>query len=545
MSSAASMPGGEIQAASPERTLRKLFLTLFLRGRGARGLRKETAPKSVGQKLAGTLALYGLMGFLALIFVNQPVFNLSLYLHGMTFMFLGTFVAASAGEVLFNKEEADILMHRPVTPRALLWAKIGVLIEVSLWMAGVFNLIGLFAGMGAPNGSWLFPIAHIISTCLEALFCTASVVFLYQLCLRWFGRERLDSLMTMAQVLLAIGTVVGSQLVPQVMKELGGTMQHGLDAGWVLALPPAWFAGFDDAVAGTRATGSWILAAPGLLATLAVVWLAFGKLARDYNLGLQALNEGPVARPQRHGGRRRWLDLMVNVPPLRWWLRDSVTRAGFLLSAAYLLRDRDVKLRVYPGLAPMLIMPLIFLVRDRTQATGSFGVSFAATFLAIIPMLALNLLQFSQQWQAADIFRAAPLAGPARLCRGARRAVLVLLTAPVILFYAVFLLLTSSDPSRLLALLPGLIGLPLYALVPCLGGRGVPLSEPPEEAKSANRGVQLIGVMLLSMALSGVALWAMSAGWLGWLLLAEVCIGIPVYWMLRTTVENARWAPLE
>ena len=44
------------------------------------------------------------------------------------------------GELLFNKEEADILLHRPVTPSALLWAKIGVLLRVSLWLAGAFNL---------------------------------------------------------------------------------------------------------------------------------------------------------------------------------------------------------------------------------------------------------------------------------------------------------------------------------------------------------------------------------------------------------------------
>ena len=100
----------------PARTLRKLFLTLFLRGRGARGLRKESAPKSVGTKLAFTLVFNASFGLFALMFLGQPVFVLAIYLHAMSLMFLGMFVAASAGDVLFNKEEADILMHRPVTP---------------------------------------------------------------------------------------------------------------------------------------------------------------------------------------------------------------------------------------------------------------------------------------------------------------------------------------------------------------------------------------------------------------------------------------------
>ena len=33
------------------------------------------------------------------------------------------------------KEEADILLHRPISPRELLWSKIRVLVEVSLWLA--------------------------------------------------------------------------------------------------------------------------------------------------------------------------------------------------------------------------------------------------------------------------------------------------------------------------------------------------------------------------------------------------------------------------
>ena len=105
---------------SPEKTLRRLFLTLFLRGHSSRGLQKDKAPTSVARKLAWTLAFYALLGMLALVFLRQPVFALSVYLHGMTFMFLGMFIASSAGEILFNKEEADILMHRPVEARSLL-----------------------------------------------------------------------------------------------------------------------------------------------------------------------------------------------------------------------------------------------------------------------------------------------------------------------------------------------------------------------------------------------------------------------------------------
>ncbi len=528
----------------PARTLRKLFLILFLRGRGARGLRKERAPKSVGSKLALTLAFYALFGLVALVFRGQPVFVLAVYLHAMSLMLLGMFVAASAGEVLFNKEEADILMHRPITPRALLWAKIGVLVQVSLWLAGAFNLAGLFVGVGATGGGWLFPVAHLVSTFLEALFCTSCVVLVYQLCLRWFGRERLDGLMTTAQVVMAVAVIVASQAVPQLIGRVGGRMNVRLDSWWVWLLPPGWFAGFDDALAGNGATGSWVLAAIGIVVTSAVLWLAFGKLPHDYESGLQTLNESIGTRPRRRAGRR-WFDVIVNAPPLRWWLRDSVERASFRLTVAYLFRDRDVKLRIYPGLTPMLVMPLIFLIRDRGHGGSSFGVAFAGSYLGLIPLLGLNLLQYSQQWQAADVFRAAPLPGPAPLCHGARWAVLCVLTFPVLVLYGLIVWLIGIKASQLALLLPGLVALPVYALLPCLGGKAVPLSLPTEEAKSAGRGLHMIVVMMVSAALAGLAIWSWSGGWFLWLLLGETILVIGLYTAMRASLASARWTPLE
>src|SRR5436190_8370854 len=178
---------------------------------------------------------------------NQPVFTLSLYLHGMTFVFLGMFVAASAGEVLFNKEEGEILLHRPITARTLLWAKIGVLVEVSLWLALAFNLAGFFVGVSSSVG-WVFLLAHALSTILEALLCTGFVVLTYELCLRWFGRERLEGLMTTVQVIVAVGAVIGGQIIPQVIMRFGGKLSASLSSWWVWLLPPAWFAAFDQVI---------------------------------------------------------------------------------------------------------------------------------------------------------------------------------------------------------------------------------------------------------------------------------------------------------
>lgn len=520
------------------KTLRQLFLTLFLRGRSARGLRRSTAPKSIGSKLAWTLALYALVGLSALLF-RDSVFALSASLHASTFLFVGMFVASSAGEVLFNQDEADILLHRPVPARSLLWAKIRVLLEVSLWLAGALNLAGLFVGALMPDGGWVFPLAHGLSIALETLFCTSCVVLVYELCLRWFGRERLDALLTTTQVIVAVGAMLAGQIVPRLMRSLEG-LDISLDSWWLGLLPPIWFAAFDDALAGASSVSSWLLAGWGLAATAALASVAFGKLAGDYGHGLQLLGEARA--PSQGRAARRWFDRLVNSPPLSWWLRDSVTRAAFLLVAAYLVRDRDVKLRVYPSLAPMLAMPVVFLLQAGRSNGSPFTVAIAGSFLGLVPMMALSVLRYSQHWQATEIFRAAPISGPEAIFRGARRAVFVVLTLPLLMLFGAIGLFASVPPQDLLLALPGLLAMPLYPMYACLHSSGVPLSQPTDEANAAGRGLRLLGVMGVSLLVSALGVGMRAQGWLWWLLLGEAVAVAILCLSLRRPLRSVSWS---
>ena len=185
------------------------------------------------------------------------------------------------------------------------------------------NLGGLFVGLTG-SGGIPFVIAHIISITLEAIFCTSCVVMVYQLCLRWFGRERLEGLMTTAQVLIAVGAMLSGQILPRIHLEQMARFSEA--AWWIVLLPPAWFAGIDDALAGSGAATSWLLAGFGLLATIVVVWIAFGKLAQNYATGLQTLNE-TVSRRSPKQAQRRWVKALVETPPLCWWLRDPIERS--------------------------------------------------------------------------------------------------------------------------------------------------------------------------------------------------------------------------
>jgi hypothetical protein len=112
----------------------------------------------------------------------------------------------------------------------------------------------------------------------------------------------------------------------------------------------------------------------------------------------------------------------------------------------------------------------------------------------------------------------------------------------------VFLLiavLVKVDPAQIWQLLPGLIALPIYTLIPCLNGHGVPLSLPTEEAKSAGRGLTMIGGMIVAFALAGLSTFAWATGWFIWLLLLETIIITAIYVVMRKSIASARWQSAE
>jgi hypothetical protein len=86
--------------------------------------------------------------------------------------------------------------------------------------------------------------------------------------------------------------------------------------------------------------------------------------------------------------------------------------------------------------------------------------------------------------------------------------------------------------------------MPVYALVPALGGKSVPLSRSIDESKSANRGMYAIGATLSSFALAGVAILAQYQGWFLWLLLIESIVVLTLYSSMRTAIDAAVWEPL-
>jgi len=124
--------------------------------------------------------------------------------------------------------------------------------------------------------------------------------------------------------------------------------------------------------------------------------------------------------------------------------------------------------------------------------------------------------------------------------------VLLLLVLPLVAVVGLLAWLLSGGLGvSLLLLLPGILVIPLYALIPGLSGRAIPLSQPTESAKAAGRGLRMFGVVFASMALAGIATFTWYKGWFGPFLLLETVVTAALYFLFRLRVDTTPWPTLE
>ena len=514
------------RAESSGAVLRGLFWKLFFRGRALsqRRGREGTLNRS---GMAWTLIVYALIGcsFCPVAFVADT-FTFASIMHGVTLFMVVFQMVLTAGSVLFNKEEAEILLHRPVLSRELLHAKVFVLCGVSAILAGALNLPGMIAGIWLKDAHWWFPIAHAFSLLLMIIFSAGALVVVYQACLRWFGRERLDSMMTTTQTLLTMVMIAGSQAYRFVGRM---NLSHLSHAWWLAVVPPVWFASL-DALLSAKNWHPFLLipAAVGVIATFTVGWLGFHRLAASYGEGLMLLNEGDASTSTRQTGGR-WLRHIVKIPPLSWWLRNPVEKQSFLLTAAYLFRDRETKLRLYPSMSQVIVMPLIFLYSGSRGDSG-LGIAFAGMYLGWLPFQVMQMLEFSEHWRASDLFRFTPYGRWQSLYHGARKAALVLLAFPALLLLAGIIITLKRFDARLLLLLPGVVILPVWSLVPGIMETWLPLSKPFDAKTQGQRGcITMAIVMGISGGLGYLASLSLKQAWFPTFMLAETTIAVAIF----------------
>jgi hypothetical protein len=518
------------------RVLLKCYWRLSVRGRVARSMGRAEKPRSL-LFVIGMYMFMGLMTGIAVLSIRLDVFTYSILVHSITFFVVGMAVTSESGDILFNTNESDVLVHRPIHPRTLLLAKSINLIAFTLILAGALNLFPIFFGLAASGARVWFPIVHLFSMILLCVFCAAAVVCTYGLVIKFLDREKFDNFAAWSQVGMSILFIGGYQVVPRLLNRFED-LSLAPYARYLFPLPPAWFAGIDSWVAGDRLVSGALLGGVGLVTTAALSYLAIGKLAPSYGEGLTRLSESrsrtskpaKVSRPSTS----------IRNPILRWWLRDPVEQWAFRLAGAYMRRDRDIKLRLYPSLTIFLIFPLMNLLDRNRHGFSAFLPLLTVWVLGMLPHQAMQTLQMSQDHLAADIFAIAPLPSAAPVFHGIRKATIYYLLIPALCIAAILIgYLAPGGGQGLLLAFPGVVALPVLSLVPAVTQEYLPLSRPVTRGEQSSRNVSLMFMTMIVMAgVLVVSYLAWASGLIWYLVAIEGVIAIVLYQYLNRMIRN-------
>ena len=522
------------------RALLRCYWRLSTRGKLAGAVRRRQSGKPRG--LLFIAAMYMLVGLTTSlsVFAHMNVFTYAMILHSMTFLVVGMAITSESGDILFSANESDVLLHRPIHPRTLLLAKGLNLIGLAVFLAGSLNFFPTFFGLAARGAHWWFPLTHIASIALLSVFCCAAVVCTYGLIVRFLDREKFDNFAAWTQVAMSFLFVGGYQLLPRLMQRFNGLNLE--TSPFLLPLPPAWFAAVDAIGSIQSAQHSvWWLVIIGFVATGVLTYSAIGKLAPSYGEALARLGETrqraakSKRAPQRMNRRRDTF--------FRWWMPDPIERASFRLAAAYMRRDREIKLRLYPSLGSFLIFPLIGLL-DRRTGASPFIPLLTVWMLGQLPIIAMETLRTSSQAAAADIFATAPLESGASVFLGVRKATIFYLMVPALCLASGLLVLVVHSRSALLLALPGLVAIPTVSLLPACVDTYLPLSRSPQVGtQSAKNTTLMFGSMLTMGILAGISYVASEMNLLSIMLAAEIVIVVAASWALKRHIQNRplRW----
>lgn len=422
-----------------------------------------------------------------------------------TFFFVALTIIAESGNVIFNDSEPEIIGHLPIRSRTLFAAKVANLFAFTALLALAMNLCPMISGIWAAGANAFFPVAHLVGALGAALFATAMVITGYGLLMRFVDKERFNNIVAYAQAALTIGFILGFQLLPRWMERVEASGQQS-EPRFFLFFPPAWFSGITMLLLGRLDAYTLTLAGLALLALALLGWLALRKVSLGYASFVSRLTfDGGDARPRGKAEKRRRSPFAALTGKLKAvFLRQPVERAVFELVAIYLRRDREVKVRLYPNFAYILMFPFIGLLSiglpdPFLDKRAIFQTLSGAAMIPFIAMSAVETILFSEHYHAAYLFRVAPVESIGAIHNGLRKAILCFVALPgafaLALFYA---LVWGNLWHALVIILPWLLLTPVMMLLPFLRRERLPLSRKYQKGQQSARAIFLmLGVFVV------------------------------------------------
>jgi hypothetical protein len=366
-----------------------------------------------------SLLFYGFIGIIFLVFIALLSFK-SILLGSITFftilmVFISYAIIIEFSQNIFDLSDREILLPKPVTSLEVNLAKNLHIIIYMLGIAFTFALPTLVF-WGIKFGVLLSIISAIsIVICLFFMvFCSA---LLYGMLLKNFSGEKLKDIINMIQVGSMIAIFLGYQIFVQTSMHWLEKINFSNLSDLIYLFPPTWFALPGCIVSGvTLNLFSYLAALLGILLAVFGFQYYLTKIAPAFEKNLYKLN---LAEKRNYKKRIPWAMKISSL------FRSQISQAFYKFSVIMLSRERKLKHSIYPMLAMGLIFPFIMIYKYALdpEVILSQTNNFFWMYYTIMMLLPISIyLNYSENYQAAWIYRFLPVKSPGTIIKGGQVA---------------------------------------------------------------------------------------------------------------------------
>ena len=341
----------------------------------------------------------------------------------VVFMLLIDFQAVAVSPL-----DYQVLGHRPVNERTYLAARLAVTTAHQQILAGLAASPTVIV-CGIRFG-WLAAAGLAVAVCLLTVSLVLALVGVYGTLIRRIGPRRLGRSMAYAQVLLTLAYVLPLLLLN--VGDGGFERPQALElGGWLLALPPAWFAGLASLFHGELQSAELLAAALAAATLGALAWYARDKMSLSSAQNLAAAMEADPPTTERT--RRRRLAALL---PARLQVAALLIRGQFR-------HDNRFRMSVF-AMLPLLGVYAFMALRIPGEVDPFLAhantLSLIGIHMAVLlaPVVMLEELYRAESYRAGWLFFATPM-DRARLAADARHCVTLFFFLPYLALAGVVL----------------------------------------------------------------------------------------------------------
>ncbi|MGE6486726.1 hypothetical protein [Paenisporosarcina sp. NPDC076898] len=412
-------------------------------------------------KSLGIYALYGLILIPFILMNGNTMIQMSL-VFGIIIFILMTTMISDFSTVLLDLRDRFMLNTRPIDNRTIQAAKTIHVLIYMVSITGAFVAVPVAVSLFSQGP--LFALLFVGTLIFVGLFVVVATALLYLLVLKFFDGERLKDIINYVQIIMSIGIFLGYQLVGRSLEFTEAGFEYQFD-WWHLFIPAFWFGAPFELL--LHEDSSIPLLALSILALLVPVisLMMYVKMMPSFERNLQKLLTHSSRKKKKwRGFGELWSKILC---------RTKEERAIFRFAGLMMEKDREFKLKVYPGLALSLFIPYLFVVNEirfssmEEVFSGNAYLSIYFCNFMIPPVI--QMLQYSGDYKASWIFGTAPIQQTASIYSGTLKSFIVKLYLPIFLAVSIgftWLFSISLIPQLLIIFLAGIVqSLVTYKLI--------------------------------------------------------------------------------